>query len=153
MGNDITQGMCTSTSRRVRLIAGLVATVLVVAAASCSGEDKKSSATTANPAAGAAAAAPTTAAAATTAAMADTTAATTAATAAGDGAVSLSGTPDTAPAVTPTGSPVALAADATPFGSALAITASVTVEVPDVRKAVIDLPDLVTAQGGAIFDS
>jgi hypothetical protein len=46
-----------------------------------------------------------------------------------------------------------LADEATPFGAALAITASVTVQVPDVRQTVIDLPDLITAKGGAIFDS
>jgi hypothetical protein len=44
-------------------------------------------------------------------------------------------------------------ASASPFGTALAITASVDVAVPDVRVAVNDLPDLVAANGGAIFDS
>jgi hypothetical protein len=40
-----------------------------------------------------------------------------------------------------------------PLGSALAITAAVTVEVADVRKAVIGLPSLVESKGGAIYNT
>lgn len=40
-----------------------------------------------------------------------------------------------------------------PLGDALAITAAVTVEVADVRKAVIGLPALVDAKGGAIYNT
>jgi hypothetical protein len=65
--------------------------------------------------------------------------------------VSLAGT--NAEASAAPGSPIALPDDVTPFGTALAIAATVTVEVADVREAVIDLPRLVAAQGGAIFDS
>ena len=41
----------------------------------------------------------------------------------------------------------------TPLGGALAITAGVTVEVVDVRKAVLDIPTLVQAKGGAIYNT
>ena len=151
MGNNITQRTCTSaspstsTSSRVgRLTAGLIA--VLVALTSCAGTDSKSSSTTRPDQAAVPMA---TAAAATTAAAAsaETTAATQAA--AGDHAVALTGTQ----AAVPAGSPVALADDVTPFGTALAIAATVSVEVPDVRKAVIALPQLVSAKGGAIFDS
>jgi hypothetical protein len=40
-----------------------------------------------------------------------------------------------------------------PFGDALAITAAVTVEVPDVRKAVVGLPAIVEGKGGAIYNT
>jgi len=151
MGNIITQGTCTSastsTSTRAggRLTAALAAVLLTIGVAGCSGSDSKSSATT--PAVAEMQSATTAAAAATTAAAAETTAP--AAAAPDDHAVALAGTQ----AAAPTGSPIALPDDVTPFGTALAITATVTVEVPDVRKAVIALPQLVAAKGGAIFDS
>ena len=151
MGNIITQGTCTSastsTSTRAggRLTAALAAVLLTIGVAGCSGSDSKSSATT--PAVAEMQSATTAAAAATTAAAAETTAP--AAAAPDDHAVALAGTQ----AAAPTGSPIALPDDVTPFGTALAITATVTVEVPDVRMAVIALPQLVAAKGGAIFDS
>ena len=151
MGNIITQGTCTSastsTSTRAggRLTAALAAVLLTIGVAGCSGSDSKSSATT--PAVAEMQSATTAAAAATTAAAAETTAP--AAAAPDDHAVALAGTQ----AAAPTGSPIALPDDVTPFGTALVITATVTVEVPDVRKAVIALPQLVAAKGGAIFDS
>jgi hypothetical protein len=40
-----------------------------------------------------------------------------------------------------------------PAGTALAIVATVTVEVDDVRQAVIDLPALVAEHGGSIYDT
>ena len=40
-----------------------------------------------------------------------------------------------------------------PFGDALAITAAVTVEVPDVRKAVVGIPAIVEGKGGAIYNT
>lgn len=146
MGNN-TQGTCTSASGPGRLIAGVVTAILAVAAAGCSSsDDKNSSAVPAEAAVQPAS----TAAAATTAAATESTAAAAEVTP-GDQAVALTGASTQASA--PTGSPVALPDDVTPFGAALAITATVTVEVPDVRKAVIDLPQLVAAKGGAIFDS
>lgn len=44
-------------------------------------------------------------------------------------------------------------ASAAPAGAALAIEATITIEVDDVRQAVIDLPDLVESTGGAIYDT
>ncbi len=41
----------------------------------------------------------------------------------------------------------------TPLGGALAITAGVTVEVADVRKAVLDIPALVQGKGAAIYNT
>ncbi len=41
----------------------------------------------------------------------------------------------------------------TPFGGALAITAGVTLEVVDVRNAVLDIPTLVQSKGGAIYNT
>ena len=151
MGNIITQGTCTSAPdssgsgrrrRSGRLLAPVVAAVLVSMLGACAADSKKSSMTLPDQAP------------ATTAAAAATTAAAPAATSAAtrvadDNAVALSGTS----AATPAGSPIALPDDATPFGAALAIAATVTVEVPDVRKAVVALPQLVAARGGAIFDS
>jgi len=123
----------------------MVATVLagVLLLGACASDSKKSAMTVPGqvPATTAAAAATTAAAAATIPASGA---------AADDQVVALTGAE---PTVTPTGSPVALADDVTPFGTALAIAATVTVEVPDVRKAVVALPQLVAAKGGAIFDS
>jgi hypothetical protein len=69
--------------------------------------------------------------------------------------VSLVGAPNQTPAQTPGQSPDATGAlpAAAPLGDALAITAAVTVEVPDVRKAVVALPSLVDAKGGAIYNT
>ena len=41
----------------------------------------------------------------------------------------------------------------TPLGGMLAITAGITVEVVDVRKAVLDIPALVQGKGGAIYNT
>lgn len=154
MGNIITQSTCTSASSRPgrprpparpisALLAATITSVLILGA--CASEDKKSSE---EARADGAASATTAAAAATTAAA---TSATIASDSPADQAVALTGAE--ASSATPAGSPIALPDDATPFGTALAIAATVTVEVPDVRKAVIALPRLVAAQGGAIFDS
>lgn len=40
-----------------------------------------------------------------------------------------------------------------PIGAALAIVASVAVDVADVRQAVLDIPDVVATHGGAIYDT
>ncbi len=119
-----------------RLCAAGVLSALVLSICGCASEDKKASSTTR---------AQTEAAPATTAAAT----AATAPAAAGSAAVALTSDGNTPSASAPN---VALAT-ASPFGSALAITAGVTVQAKDVRKAVLALPDIVTAKGGAIFDS
>jgi len=45
------------------------------------------------------------------------------------------------------------AAASSPIGSALAIVASVAVEVDDVRQAVLSIPDVVADHGGAIYNT
>ncbi|MCU1396545.1 MAG: putative lipoprotein [Ilumatobacteraceae bacterium] len=136
-------------------------TLVLLAAASCS-SDSKSASTIPVQAATAATSAATTATtqpsllnetAATTASAAGETADTTAGTTAESVAPVADGsTATTAPGGADAVTDVAL--DTTnPFGTALAITASVTVQVADVRTAVNDLSDLVTNKGGAIFDS
>ena len=121
-----------------RTLAAGVMILLFAATAGCSSDSKKSSATVA--AASQAATATTAAAAAATAASAASAAS--AAQPAAD--VALTGAEGGG--ATPT------ANDAV-FGAALAITASVTVQVTDVRTAVNALPALVGEHGGAIFDS
>ena len=154
MGNiDTTQRACTSAKR---LLGAGVVMMLLLAGASCSGSDSKSSSRTIVPAVApplvqTAATAP--AATAAASATLDTTAGSTATaeTAVSADAVALTG-------ATPSVVGANSAADvgltsANPFGTALAITAAVSVRVDDVRAAVNRLPDLVAANGGAIFDS
>jgi len=75
---------------------------------------------------------------------------TTAAAAAAD-AVSLSPGAATSPGeVSPDALPLP---QISPFGTALAIEAELTIQVADVREAVIALPDLVAKRNGAIFDT
>jgi hypothetical protein len=137
MGSNGTHGRCTSGKR---ILAAGVTLLLVVGAAGCSSDSKKSAATTIDHAATAATTAATTASADTAAAAATSAPATNG----GSDAVALTGTGAVVPA------PVAASGA---FGAALAITASVTVQVADVRVAVNNLPALVDAHGAAIFDS
>ncbi|MCU1398965.1 MAG: lipoprotein [Acidimicrobiales bacterium] len=166
MGNIDTQARTGSTCTLASRLTGAgIATILVLTAASCSSDSKTSSpapaidrtaATTAASTAGTIAAAATTAApyaetADTTAgSTAESTAATIAVADTVDGAVSGGGTATTDGATV--GEDVSLQG-ASPFGTALAITASVSVQVADVRHAVNALPAIVAANGGAIFDS
>ena len=110
--------------------------LLLTATAGCSSDSKKSSATVGN-----AAGQDATAATAATAAAA-TTAASAAAQPANDVALTGAGSSGATPATS-----------SAAFGAALAITASVSVQVEDVRTAVNALPALVGAHGGAIFNS
>lgn len=125
------------TSRRSSV--GVTSVILIVLGVlgACSGEDEDS-------------AADTFAAAATTVAgqigASDPASAETTAAAVEVGDVSLAG--GGAP---PTASPTALSPS--PIGAALAIVASVAVEVPDVRRAVLDIPGVVEDHGGAIYDT
>ncbi len=104
-------------------------TILVLGLTACASDDDKASSATmpAPPATAAAAAADTTAPAAD---------------------VALTGAAATA---TPDSSDAAALPGGT--GAALAIVATVTVEVDDVRQAVIDLPALVAEHGGSIYDT
>lgn len=137
MGTNVTPSTCTSPKgmRGTGVIAVLLAMAVPLAAAGCSSDSKSSSATVREAA----------------------TAATAAATGSVTGAAG--GLPGSAADIALTGgAAVADAgnvtlADASPFGTALAITASVSVQVTDVRAAVNDLPALVEAKGGAIFDT
>ena len=135
-------------------------TILLLAGASCSSDSKSSSTTPVAAATALATSASAAAAPATTAPAYAETAGTTAGTTAGStaetvvsadagGAGSVAGPDAGDPA---TGANVSLQG-ASPFGTALAITASVGVEVKDVRDAVNHLAPLVASNGGAIFDS
>ncbi len=153
---ETTQRTCTSTRRLAG--AGVIA-ILLLAGASCASDSKSSSATVAGfESAAAATVPPYTETAATTAEATATTAAATADSTAsnetvppaGDVAGSLAAATPLAGGATP--GEVGLTS-VNPFGTALAITAAVNVQVADVRAAVNDLPGLVSANGGAIFDS
>ncbi|MCU1368553.1 MAG: hypothetical protein JWN39_4192 [Ilumatobacteraceae bacterium] len=162
MGNIDTHARTGSTCTLASRLTGAgIATILVLTAASCSSDSKSSSAVPAigRTAATTAATTVTTVAVAATYpetadSTADTTAGSTAETiaAADTAAGSVSGTGTAATDDATVGEDVSLQG-ASPFGTALAITASVAVQVADVRHAVNALPAIVAANGGAIFDS
>ena len=163
MGNIDTHARTGSTcTLATRLTGAGIATILLLAAASCSSDSKTSSAVPAIDRTAASTAA-TIAAAATTAApnveTADTTAGSTAGSTAGTIAAAATAAGSVSGTGTGTGTGDATVGEnvslqgASPFGTALAITASVAVQVPDVRRAVNALPAIVAANGGAIFDS
>lgn len=150
---DTTQITCTSGKR---LLGAAIITIALLGASSCSSDSKSSAATRLEPSAAnvpEAQPAPVTTAAASAATTAGTAATMTAdTTAVADAAGGLAPTGALAQAPGTSAAGVALGS-ASPFGTALAITAAVSLQVDDVRKAVNDLPDLVAANGGAIFDS
>ena len=122
-----------------RLLAAGVLSTLLVGISSCSASDNKSSS------------AQTVASAKRPTATAATVAAASDAAASGAGGVALEEA-RVAPGSAVGATGVALP-ELSPFGRALAVTASVTVVVPDVRKAIVALPDLVTAKRGVIFNT